>query len=57
MVTHNSTALNYAIMSKIPIILIWLDEFVLRLSKYSTMKKLVNDLDCNLINEFQDLEQ
>ena len=21
------------------------------------MKKLVNDLDCNLINEFQDLEQ
>tara|TARA_A100001011_G_C14053661_1_gene732980 strand:- start:292 stop:861 length:570 start_codon:yes stop_codon:yes gene_type:complete len=56
-VTHNSTALNYAIMSKIPIILIWLDEFGLRLSKYSTMKKLVDDLDCDLINEFQNLEQ
>jgi hypothetical protein len=54
--THNSTALNFAIMSKKPINLIWLNEFKVRLSKHATMKKLVEDLDCNMINEYQNLD-
>tara|TARA_B100000787_G_scaffold169719_2_gene161940 strand:+ start:2715 stop:3845 length:1131 start_codon:yes stop_codon:yes gene_type:complete len=55
-VTHNSTALNFAIMSKKPINLIWLNEFKARLSKNATMKKLAEDLDCNIIDEHQNLD-
>ena len=54
--SHNSTALNFAIMSKKPIILIWLEEFNSRLSKYSTMKKLEYEIDCRIINEKDNLD-
>ena len=56
-ISHNSTALNFAVMSKKPINLIWLDEFNLRLSKYSVMKKLEEDLDCKIIHESENLNE
>ena len=43
-------------MSKKPIILIWLEEFNSRLSKYSTMKKLEYEIDCRIINEKDNLD-
>ena len=49
--SHNSTALNLAIMAKKPINLIWLEEFSYRLSKYLSMKKLEQEIDCCIIKE------
>ena len=54
--THNSTALNFAIMAKKPINLIWLEEFSYRLSKYLTMKNLEQEIDGSIIKEKDNLE-
>ena len=53
--THNSTAVNFAILFKKPITLIWLKEFETRLSKYAQMKKLKNEINCDILDENQEI--